>query len=495
MSYMSGGHQDGELRNMFRRIVVVSAFAAGLASIEAAASERSDVNSGVAPAGPAANLQLAQAGDVEIYYDGRGRRVIVDAYTGEIIAIQPRGAARRPMRERANPERYYLDDPEDMARLRRDRLYELGRRAPIDEYSEFPLEESPAYPRDAFPEAPDGGYGEPIEPPQTATREPVERAPLDPGMTEPDTGSVDPDQPSEIIVEPNTPATIEPPVTSAARIEVAGLQVLLDRKGASPGVIDGHFGSNVDKGLVAYRELTGQVLRSTNAEGIKKALAESGGDPFINYTITAADGAGPFVAAVPADYGQKAKLERLSYTSVPEMLAERFHMDEKYLKALNPDANFNRVGTIIRVANVGAPLSKQVARIVADKGQKQVRAYDADGNLVAAYPATIGSSDTPSPAGTHTVARIAFNPEYTYNPKINFKQGDNHGILKIPPGPNGPVGSIWIALSKPTYGIHGTPEPSKIGKTESHGCVRLTNWDAQELAKIVKEGVTVEFME
>jgi lipoprotein-anchoring transpeptidase ErfK/SrfK len=478
---------DGEFGNMFRKIIVVSAFAASLAPFGAVASELSepDFPDSVASS-DAFGLRLAQADDVEIYYDGRGRRVIVDAYTGEIIAIQPRRETRpRRQRERANPERYYLDDPEDMARLRRDRLYELGRQAPIDEYSEFPPD--PAYPREAFPEeAPYGGYNEPIEPPRTATREPFERVPLEPGL-------VAPDQPSDIIVEPNQPATIEPPATSAARIEVAELQVLLDRKGASPGVIDGHFGSNVDRGLVAYRELTGQVLRSTDAEGIKKALAESGGDPFINYTITAADAAGPFVAAVPADYGQKAKLERLSYTSVSEMLAERFHMDERYLKALNADANFNRVGTIIRVADVGAPVSKQVARIVADKGQKQVRAYDADEKLVAAYPATIGSSETPSPTGTHTVARIALNPEYTYNPKINFKQGDNHGILKIPPGPNGPVGSIWIALSKPTYGIHGAPDPSKIGKTESHGCVRLTNWDAQELAKIVKQGVTVEF--
>ena len=494
---------------MFRQILVFSALAAGLTSVDAFASERSGLAG--SPASPKPGLQLAQAGDVEVYYDGRGRRVLVDAYTGEIIAIEPRGERRRPMRrplrEPAEPERYYLDDPEDMARLRRDRLEELGRRPapPIDEYSEFPPEEypvypsEPEYPRDAFPEAPGGGYAEP-----PIARRPVDRAPLEPGgigpdtaMTSPDpsTGGIMPNEPSEIIVEPANPPTIEPPTTSAARIEVAELQVLLDRKGASPGVIDGHFGSNVDKGLASYRQLTGQVLRSTDAAGIKKALAESGGDAFIDYTITAQDAAGPFVAAVPADYGKKAKLERLSYTSVSEMLAERFHMDEKYLKALNRDANFGRPGTIIRVANVGSPVGTQVARIVADKGEKQVRAYDASGKLVAAYPATIGSSDTPSPTGTHTVERIALNPEYTYNPKINFKQGDNHGILKIPPGPNGPVGSVWIALSKPTYGIHGTPDPSKIGKTESHGCVRLTNWDAQELAKIVKQGVTVEFME
>ncbi|MDP3897456.1 MAG: L,D-transpeptidase, partial [Mesorhizobium sp.] len=130
-----------------------------------------------------------------------------------------------------------------------------------------------------------------------------------------------------------------------------------------------------------------------------------------------------------------------------------------------------------------------------DKAQKQVLAYDAYDKLVAAYPATIGSADTPSPTGTHAISRIALNPNYTYNPKINFKQGENDKVLRIPPGPNGPVGSVWIALSKPTYGIHGTPEPSKIGKTNSHGCVRLTNWDAQELAKLVSKGVTVEFIE
>lgn len=147
----------------------------------------------------------------------------------------------------------------------------------------------------------------------------------------------------------------------------------------------------------------------------------------------------------------------------------------------------------IRVANVPRPKREKVAHIVADKSAKQVRAFDASGNLVVAYPATIGSQATPSPTGTHTVERIALDPEYTYNPKINFQQGNNDRVLRIPPGPNGPVGSVWIALSKPTYGIHGTPEPSKIGKTYSNGCIRLTNWDAQELAKLVSKGVTVEF--
>ena len=461
---------------------------------------------------PAAReLRLAQVGDVEVYYDGRGRRVIVDAWTGEILAIEPadRGARQRELRrlkreqilrERTarlqEQERYYLDDPEDMARLRRDMARERGYALPGEEFGFRVYPEPPrdGLPRYSYPEPyerdpyRDGAYGRPEiqEEPEIATRAPIRREPLPnvgprPGGQEP------------VAVEPVEPAT--PPSTQfTARDDVAALQVLLDRAGASPGVIDGRFGSNVDKALVAYRELTGENLKSTDSEGIRKALEASGGDPFTTYTITPEDAAGPYVASVPADYGQKAKLERLSYTSVLEMLAERFHMDEAYLEQLNPDANFNRPGTIIKVAKVGAPASTEVARIVADKGRKQVRAYGRDGNLVAAYPATIGSADTPSPSGTHMVSRVAFNPEYTYNPNLNFKQGNNDKVLTIPPGPNGPVGSIWIALDKPTYGIHGTPDPAKIGKTESHGCVRLTNWDAEELAKLVKPGVIVQFI-
>ncbi|MGN6469280.1 MAG: L,D-transpeptidase, partial [Rhizobiaceae bacterium] len=207
------------------------------------------------------------------------------------------------------------------------------------------------------------------------------------------------------------------------------------------------------------------------------------------------DAAGPYVASIPSDYGAKAKLDRLGYSSVSEMLAERFHMDEGYLKRLNPNANFNRPGTVIRVANVGDPVKGTVARIVANKKLSEVFAYDADGKLLASYPATIGSTDTPSPSGTVKVESVTLDPTYTYNPKINFKQGDNDKVLTIPPGPNGPVGSVWIALSKPTYGIHGTPDPDKIGKTNSHGCVRLTNWDAQELAKMVSPGVWVQFVD
>jgi len=479
---------------MFRRIIAISAFAAGFVTLGAQASERSSGQPPIPARAAVQGVMLAQQGDVEIYVDEYGRRVIVDAYTGEVIAVQPRSVQRRELRRQprhTRQERYYLDDPEDMERLRQDRLRELGRvpgPPPIDEYDDYSRgifpEPQPDAPRRNFPQ-PEEYQIDPYEP-EIVTREPIERAPLD------DYSIVNPEisEPPSIIEEP-----AQPSMTFTAREEVAALQILLDRAGASPGVIDGKFGSNVDKAILGYRAITGENLKSTDAEGIKAALQKTGGDPFTTYTITAADAAGPFVAAVPADYGEKAKLDRISYTSVAEMLAEKFHMDQAYLKALNPEANFGRVGTIIRVANVGKPVTTKVARIVAEKTKKQVRAYDENDKLVAVYPATIGSSDTPSPTGTHAVSRVALDPQYTYNPKINFKQGENDKVLTIPPGPNGPVGSVWIALDKPTYGIHGTPDPSKIGKTESHGCVRLTNWDAQELAKLVSSGVPVEFGE
>ena len=305
-----------------------------------------------------------------------------------------------------------------------------------------------------------------------------------------------PDLPPPADTQPARTVTPEIPVKSnLSRLEITALQVFLDREGISPGVIDGKMGQNVNKAIVAWEQMTGETLDPNNADDILERLRLSGGLAIKSYTITAGDAAGPFVASIPDDYAHKAQLPAMSYTSTAEMLAERFHMDEGYLRELNPGVDFSIPGTTIKVVEPGPYKKGNVTRIVANKGLKQVFAYGEDGNLIAAYPASIGSADTPSPSGTVTIERIALNPGYTYNPKINFQQGNNTQILQIPPGPNGPVGTVWLALSKPTYGIHGTPEPSKIGRTQSHGCIRLTNWDATELAKMVKPGVTVEFVE
>jgi lipoprotein-anchoring transpeptidase ErfK/SrfK len=177
------------------------------------------------------------------------------------------------------------------------------------------------------------------------------------------------------------------------------------------------------------------------------------------------------------------------------MFGERFHMDVKLLMALNPGADFRQAGTSIWVTAVeGPPIAAKVARIVADKALRQLRGYDAQDRLLVAYPATIGSPDNPSPSGEHLVKAVAPDPVYYYDP-TNFVQGDNTAKLELPPGPNNPVGSVWIDLTEPSYGIHGTPEPTKIDKTGSHGCVRLTNWDAEELSKLVEPGVPVSFTE
>lgn len=447
-------------------------------------------------------LQVAQVRDVQVFYDEYGREVLLDAYTGEVISIrEPHERSYDPVEPslREPPswmrEPQYPDEAEIGRRMRHERrLEQLQRTERLPEYRDYRVLPEPIYPEeDPYYRESEPQGSEPL----LAAPAPVERQPL----TEAARDAPLEDQIEEILRENRQTGSL-PQVDPSPRIgmngateEVARYQVLLDRVGASPGVIDGRMGDNVNKAIDAYRAITGEILRTYDKDFVAAQLEATGGDAFTTYEITPTDVAGPYVASIPDDYGEKAKLERMGYVSVIEMLAERFHMDPRFLQALNPEVNFDRPGSIITVANLAKPLNGEVARIIADKGAKQVRAYGREGELIAVYPATIGSQETPSPTGTHTVERIAFDPEYTYNPKINFRQGNNDKVLTIPPGPNGPVGTVWIALSKPTYGIHGTPEPSKIGKTNSNGCIRLTNWDAQELAKMVKKGVTVEFVE
>ncbi len=272
------------------------------------------------------------------------------------------------------------------------------------------------------------------------------------------------------------------------------LQILLDEVGMSPGVIDGTNGKNVAKAIAAVEVVAGLPVDGILDEDVWKLLPH-GAPILLDYVITPEDVAGPFLTGgVPTDYAEMAKLHSLAYTGPLEMFGERFHMDVDLLKTLNPSADFNQPGTHIIVAGADKyAVQTPVAALVADKVNAQLRGYDAAGKLVVAYPATIGSTDMPSPSGTHYVNGIARNAAYYYRPQVNFQQGNNREKLTLPPGPNNPIGTTWIDLSEPTYGIHGTPEPSRIDKTNSHGCVRLTNWDVEELAKLVKKGVPVEF--
>ncbi|HEX2148228.1 MAG TPA: L,D-transpeptidase [Pseudorhizobium sp.] len=404
--------------------------------------------------------------EVIVTRDRAGRRVLVDHY-GNVVATEMRNGGYAPPGVEQYPPR-----PGGYREYRDSAGYR--------DYREY----RPGEPGDYTGTVPEGSI----------TRLPLEDQPYPPQQQEPDEDYAAIERGRQPLqqLEPEKPIIA---VTKKPQAEIAALQVFLDREGISPGVIDGHLGDNVNKAIAAWQEMTGETLDPNNSEDIMQRLSYSGGLPIVDYTITAADAAGPFVASIPDDYAEKAQLPAMAYTSTSEKLAEQFHMDENYLKALNPGVDFSIPGQTIKVINPGQAKTGAVSRIVADKSKKQVFAYGDDGKLIAAYPATIGSTATPSPSGSHTVTRIALDPGYTYNPKINFKQGNNDKILEIPPGPNGPVGTVWIALSKPTYGIHGTPEPSKIGKTNSNGCIRLTNWDATELAKMVKPGTTVEFIE
>lgn len=276
----------------------------------------------------------------------------------------------------------------------------------------------------------------------------------------------------------------------------ARAHVMLNNAHASPGAIDGASGKNTLKAIASFQQINGiKPTGILTQETWNALIARQGSKPaFIEYTITDADLKGPYAQTIPHDYALQAKMKGLYYTRVTEMLGEKFHMDEDFLKKLNPKATFKKAGEKIIVANIRNEVPEDIHLIVAHKGAKQLYLFNSRNQMIGSFPATIGSSDTPSPTGTYKITGVAPNPWYSYSPS-NFIQGKNTKPLSLPPGPNGPVGNIWIGLSKKSFGIHGTPNPSAISKTASHGCIRLTNWDANDLGKKVKSGVTVKFLE
>ncbi|UFX44874.1 L,D-transpeptidase family protein [Bradyrhizobium sp. 41S5] len=278
---------------------------------------------------------------------------------------------------------------------------------------------------------------------------------------------------------------------------VAKLEILLDRAHFSPGEIDGKLGENALKALTAFAGANGLSFdKAVTPELWSKLAAASEGAAIVNYAIADPDVKGPFLKQVPAKMESMKDLPALNYNSPREALAEKFHMSEALLQALNPGQRFDRAGDSIAVANVlDAGGSAPVARVEVDKTRQTLSTFDAAGKLIAFYPATVGSTEKPTPSGTLKVTAINKNPIYRYNPKYKFKGVKSKKPFTIKPGPNNPVGSIWINLSAEGYGIHGTPDPGKVSKAASHGCVRLTNWDAQRVAAGVAKGTPVTFVE
>lgn len=274
-------------------------------------------------------------------------------------------------------------------------------------------------------------------------------------------------------------------------LDSLAVQVLLDRSVHSPGVIDGYGGGNTDRAIAAYRKAQGLGEGGVDQALIDSLKSTQGDAIFATYTVSQEDAGTTFVS-IPSDFAKRSELAKSGYENAREMLAERFHMDAEFLSALNPDADFAKAGQTLTIVKHGdETLSADIDRIEIRKDSNELAAFDSSGKVVATYPASIGSTSFPSPEGQMEVRAVAPEPKYYFSPDAREWGPDEE--LTIAAGPNNPVGGTWIDLTKEGDGIHGSPDPSLIGKTNSHGCVRLTNWDAHELGAAVSSGVKVEF--
>lgn len=294
------------------------------------------------------------------------------------------------------------------------------------------------------------------------------------------------------------------------------LQILLDRAGFSSGQIDGSAGSNVRKAISAFQDARGLPQAGRSDEATLQALASAElSEPLVSYTISAKDAAGPFIDSIPDDVTEQSKLPHLGYTSILEALGEKFHCTPGLLKKFNPESQFQAGETILapnlfnlpddsltqydstakgRNRNTKAKSNgHRGATIIVTEQTSDVVLQSANGEVIFYAPATVGSEHDRLPIGGWKVTTIHRDPVFSYNPELFWDADPANTKVKIAAGPNNPVGSVWIGLNAPSYGLHGTPEPSTIGHSESHGCIRMTNWDALRLASLITVGTKVIF--
>ncbi len=293
----------------------------------------------------------------------------------------------------------------------------------------------------------------------------------------------------------NDSALVDEVIAGASPAAILRAQVLLERAHFSPGEIDARYGSNLRRAVSGFQAANG-LSESGTVDAATWALLNVGSAPaLVSYTLTAEDVAGPF-AKIPSDTAAKAKLKSLGFTSASEGLGEKFHASPALLRQLNPGQTFVSAGQEIVVPNVSdvAPVTG-ATKLVVDKSDGGLTLVDAADKVLARYPASVGSVHDPLPIGDWTIQGIAMNPTFHYNPALFWDAAAKSEKATLAPGANNPVGLVWMDLSKEHYGIHGTPEPSKIGKTESHGCIRLTNWSALTVAAAIKAGTPVVLQE